>query len=122
MKRNYKTMITAELVQEFTHIALEQEHALIVGRYSKYNRLFDRMHQLKKELKSRPGDQRHALIPLCDHENALVQLKAAIAVLALAPERARQTLQIVKDRKHYPAGPEAYGMLRALDRGTFVPD
>jgi hypothetical protein len=122
MKQDFRSMPTDDLVREFARIAGEQDQALMADDYSRYNRLFDRLYEVKVELKERAGDQRHALIPLCEHKNALVQLQAAIAVLKLAPELARQTLQLVKDRKDYPASAEAYGMLRALEQGTYVPD
>ena len=122
MKRDFKTMGVDQLVQEFVAITLQQDEANLADNISKYNRLYRRMTELEKELKSRPGDQRRALIPLCDHENAQVGLQAAIAVLALAPEQARHALQRVKDQNEFPAAANAYGMLRALDQGTYVPD
>jgi PP-loop superfamily ATP-utilizing enzyme len=122
MKSDFKRMDVDQLVEEFTRIALEQYDANLVDNVSKYNRLFRRMEELEKELKYRRGDERRALIPLCDHRNVQVRLRAAIAVLALAPERARQTLEQIKELNDFPATANAFGMLRALDRGTYVPD
>jgi len=73
-------------------------------------------------LKSRNGDQRRALLPLFLHPNAQVRLKAATATLALAPEAARQTLQIISDRQEYPQAADARGMMRAVDKGRYVPE
>jgi hypothetical protein len=56
------------------------------------------------------------------HPNAQVRLKAATATLAVAPEAARQTLQIISDRQEYPQAADARGMMRAVDKGTYVPE
>lgn len=103
-------------------LQLHQYRANLVDDIAKFNRLYRRMRILEQELKSRPGDQRRALLPLCDHSNPHVQLRAAIATLALAPQKARETLQVVDDRREFPDAADAYGMLRALDQGTYIPD
>jgi hypothetical protein len=122
MKQHDLHAMTVEsLVESFLANALEQYEAELIDAYAKYNRLFRRMRLLENELQSRPGDQRHALLPLCDHRNAHVRLRAAIATLAIAPEKARQTLQIIVDRNEYPDAADARGMLRALDQGTYTP-
>jgi hypothetical protein len=48
-------------------------------------------------------------------------LKAALATLAVAPEAARATLQLISDRQEYPQAADARGMMRAIDEGTYVP-
>jgi hypothetical protein len=121
-RMNLQNKTVAQLVQEFIANTLAQYEAHLDEAHSRYNRLFKEMGLLQDELKRRPGDQRCALVPLCDHENSHVRLQAAIATLAIAPEKARQTLQVIKDRDEYPDAPNAFGMLRALDRGTYVPD
>jgi hypothetical protein len=80
------------------------------------------MEAVEDALKSRNGDQRRALLPLFLHPNAQVRLKAATATLAVAPEAARQTLQIISDRQEYPQAADARGMMRAVDKGTYVPE
>ena len=65
---------------------------------AKFNRLFWELDAVNEELKNRPGDQRQALRPLLDHSNAQVRLQSAIATLALAPEAAQRTLQVISDR------------------------
>lgn len=114
---SFEGMTVPQLVQEFTNIALAQDEANLAENTSKYNRLFDRMTLLKQELKGREGDQRRALLPLCDHPNAQVRLKAAQAVLAVAPDKARQTLELIVDRKEFPEAGYACDTLRALDQG-----
>jgi hypothetical protein len=114
-------MTVPQLVERFAAIALEQYEARLDDEYARYNRLYDRMAAVIAELKGRPADQRRALIPLLDHANPQVRLKSAVATLALAPERSRRVLQDLVDEKEYPEAADAFGMLRALDKGTYVP-
>ena len=122
MTNNFRDMTVDHLVQEFLAVTLAQYRANAAEDMPRYTRLFRHMELLERELKSRPGDQRRALLPLCDHENAHVRLRAAVATLALAPERARETLQIIDDRREFPDAADAFGLLRGLDDGTYVPD
>ena len=122
MNRNKLERATEEeLLEYFVAIAVVQDKAMRQGENAKYNRLYGEMDAVEQELKQRTGDQRRALIPLYEHPNAQVRLKAAIATLALAPEAARQALQIISDREEYPQAADARGMTRAVDDGTFVP-
>jgi hypothetical protein len=114
-----REMTVAELVDRFIAIALDEDKAMLDT--AKFNRLFWELDAVNEELKSRPGDQRRALLPLLDHSNAQVRLQSAIATLAVAPESARQALQIISDRQEYPQAADARGMMRALDNRTYVP-
>src|SRR5882762_6457710 len=98
----FEDMTVSQLVERFTSIAIAQDNALRLDEITKFNRLYDEMEAVEDALKSRNGDQRRALLPLFLHPNAQVRLKAATATLALAPEAARQTLQIISDRQEYP--------------------
>jgi hypothetical protein len=120
-RNKLKSATAEELVQYFVAIAMVQDKAVRRGEIAKYNRLYGEMDAVGQELKQRPGDQRHALIPLYEHPNAQVRLKAAIATLALARDAARRALQIISDREEYPQAADARGMMRAVDNGTFVP-
>lgn len=116
-------MTGEQLVERFLAIALEQDYVERMDEpVAEYNRLFGLMDEVKRELKSRPGDGRHALVPLLDHANAHVRLKAAIATLALAPEAARSTLQELSDRNRPPEASSAREMMEALDDGTYTPN
>jgi Domain of unknown function (DUF2019) len=114
-------MTVAQLVDLFIAIALNQDAAMLNYNSAEFNRLFDEREALEEELKKRPGDQRRALLPLLEHLNAQVRLISAIATLALAPEAARQTLQVISDRQEYPQAADARGMMRALSEGTYIP-
>jgi Domain of unknown function (DUF2019) len=50
------------LVEEFAALGVEQDKAELADDNAKVNRLFRRMVEIQKELKSRPGDQRRALM------------------------------------------------------------
>ena len=110
-----------QLVKQFVEIALAQHQAIEMEENEKYKQLYSEMETVRSELKSRPGDQRLALKPLMEHPNAQVRLKAAITLLALAPDAARRALQLICDRNEFPQAADALGMIRALDNGTYVP-
>src|ERR1700720_4087784 len=112
-------MTVEQLVQRFTAVALEQDQALLMHEYAKFNRLFDEMEAVESELKARHGDQRRALLSLYGHPNAQVRLKAAEATLAVAPESARRMLQSIVASREFPQAGAAGMMLRNLDREVF---
>ena len=116
-----KDVPVVELVYQFTGITLRQYDAALFGNITKYNSLVDQMLAVADELKSRPGDQRSALVPLLVHPNRQVRLMAAELTLALAPVASRQTLQELSDAKVYPQSAYAMGTLRALQRGDRKP-
>jgi Domain of unknown function (DUF2019) len=113
-----------ELVELFAALGAEQDRAeksSAMGDIGKINRLFGQMEAVKEELKSRPGDQRRALLTLYDHPNMQVRLKAAKATLAVAPDVARKLLQAIVDSRWQPQAGDAGMCLWALDEGIFVP-
>ena len=116
------TSLTVEqLVDLFAASALGQDDAMMARQYDLYNQLFDDLEGIRIELRSRPGDARHALLPLLGHDNPQVRLKAAIFVLAIAPEAGRRALQTIVDHEGYPHRGRAWGILDSLDKGQFVP-
>ena len=120
--QSFKGMSVVELIDRFTEVALRQYDAALFGKFAQYNALVDPMLAITDELKSRPGDQRSALVPLLVHPNRQVRLMAAQFTLALAPVASRQTLQELSDAKVYPQAAYAMGTLRALERGDRKPD
>ncbi len=110
-----------QLIERFTEHALMQFKAELYDETAKYNRLYREILAIEQELKSRPGDQRSALVPLFSHPNPQVRLMAAELTLAVAPALARQTLQALWDKKHFPQAAYAMGTLRALERGDRKP-
>jgi hypothetical protein len=120
-KAEWATMNAAQLVEEFTTIAREQDRALLANSTAKYNRLYDRMAEVVDELKQRPGDQRRELIRLYEFPSIHVRLKAAIHTLAVAPTEARHQLEMIAEMHWFPQTADALGMLRAIDQGRYVP-
>ncbi|MEA2345751.1 MAG: hypothetical protein QOF63_3920 [Thermoanaerobaculia bacterium] len=115
-------MTTQELVERFVSIGLAQYDALYVADTKKFNRLYAMMADVRNELKSREGDQRRALLPLLDHSNLQVRMKAANTLLAISPILARKALESVRDSGIFPQAMDAGMTLSALDNGTFVPN
>lgn len=110
-----------ELVGQFVDIALAQDEALMRDETARYNRLFDRMEEVKAELKSRVGDQRRTLVSLFAHPSAQVRMKAAVATLALTPDESRAVLQKIKDQQEFPQALHAGMTLWNLEQGIFKP-
>lgn len=110
-----RTLTVERLVERFVAIALAQYNALEMDDTQKYNRLFDQMTAVRKELKKRPGDQRQALIALLEHPNPQVRLIAARTTLPIARAAAQQALQLMKDRQEFPQAADASWTLRILE-------
>jgi hypothetical protein len=117
---NAHSMTVDQLVERFVSIALDQDKALFADEISKFNRLFDQMEDVRNELKSRPGDQRSALLPLYSHPNIQVRLKAALTTTDLAPGAAREVFQKVVDSRHYPQAADALAAIWRLDGRPIV--
>lgn len=98
---------TSELVAKFSDLALAQHEAVETFQTARYNRLFDRIALVKRELKGREGDQRIALVPLLDAPNIQVRFMAAYALLTIAPEQARKTLIGIREAGHFPQSSDA---------------
>jgi hypothetical protein len=120
-KPDLHDMSVDQLVERFTAITLDQDKALLRNEIARFNRLFDQMEAVKQELKGPAGDQRRALLPLYDHPNAQVRLKAVKASLAVAPEAALRMLKAIAESREYPQAGEAGMSLYNLERGIFKP-
>jgi hypothetical protein len=103
------------LVKRFAEITRSQDQALLVGQIAKFNRLYDRMMEVHDELKSRPGDQRIALLGLFDFPNMQVRLQAAKLTKEVAPLEARAQLQAIADSKWFPQAGDAGMSLSFMD-------
>jgi predicted component of type VI protein secretion system len=122
MKRvRLQDMTVKQLVRRFTELAIEQDNAALGFDTKEVIRLFWLLAAISDELKSRDGDQRRALMPLFEHPNLQVRVKAAKATLALAPQAARDVLQAVVDSKQQPQALEAGMSLWNLETGVYKP-
>jgi Domain of unknown function (DUF2019) len=120
-RKNASEMTVEELVDRFISIALGQSSAINNDDNSKYNRLFDEMVLLQVELKQREGDRRRLLLPLLQHANAQVRLKAAFATLAVDRVAALAALQKISDQNEYPEAADARGIMESLAEGRYQP-
>jgi hypothetical protein len=120
-KPKLSDLTVEQLVARFVELGLAQDKALLYDEIGKFNRLFDQMQGVVQELRSRSGDQRHALFSLYDHPNLQVRLNAVKSSLALAPEEGRRVLRVIADSRHYPQAGDAGMCLSNLDEGIFKP-
>jgi cytochrome c oxidase assembly protein Cox11 len=122
MKRvKLSDMTTERLVQLFADLAVQQDAALLYRAQREVNKIYWKLEEIQSELKSRPGDQRSALLPLYDHKNMQVRLKAAIATLAVSPQAARAQLESISASGWQPQAGDAGMSLLALDNGVYKP-
>jgi cytochrome c oxidase assembly protein Cox11 len=122
MKRvNLSVLNNEGLVEMFAELAVEQDVALLSRMQRKVNSIYWRLEAIESELKSRPGDQRSALLPLYNHKNMQVRVKAAKATLAIAPESARAQLEAIRESGWQPQAGEAGMSLGFLDEGVYKP-
>jgi Domain of unknown function (DUF2019) len=111
-------MTTGALVERFAEIGIAQDEALFHDQYSKFNRLYDKMHAVDGELRRRGREARLALRALYAHPNLQVRLHAAKWSLGVAPVEARKVIQQIADSKLYPQAGDAGMCLSNLDDGT----
>lgn len=122
MKTNgkIKSMTIDELVTLFIELSLEMKRADDWMENGAYNRAHKKLRDVRAELKTRPGDGRHALLPLLAHRNIQVRLDAALATLALSPE-AEAALRGIAPLGTASQPFTARNILEGLDNGTYKP-
>jgi len=80
------------------------------------------MEEVGKELKSRPGDQSQALLPLYAHANTQVRLRAELATLENESGAARKVLEVIANSRRYPeAAADALAAIWKLGGRPLVP-
>ena len=119
--RRVRELSVDELVAQFADLGVRQCRAELEEDATAFDRLFDRLREIRDELKSRDGDQRTALLPLYQRPNMQVRLNAAKATLAVAPVDARSALEAIAASQHYPQAGDAGMSSQMLDEGIFVP-
>ena len=119
---NLSNMATGQLLEQFRVLGLEKGKARLYGRLARHNRLFLQLEAVKAELKSRSGDQRRQLAQFYHHPDPQVRLDAALATLAIFPERAQAVLQTIIDRSDYPQVANAMHALMNIRDGTRIPE
>ncbi|WP_127091705.1 DUF2019 domain-containing protein [Aquabacter cavernae] len=121
MKRNLSRLTEVELRDLFEALCIERGEKWDVENVRPYNKLYLEIVDVAAEMKRRPGDARHLLIPLLKHEDWQVRLKAGTNTYAIAPQEAREALQWLSNTMVSPIGPEAGFFLFWIDRGEFIP-
>jgi hypothetical protein len=116
-----QSMTVDQLVERFAKLGVEQDKAITADDKLKYERVYAQMSAIRDELRSRPGDQRKALLMLVDYPNMQVRLRAAQYALAVAPEAARRTIEAIAASTWPPQCYDARMCLWMLDEGKFVP-
>jgi hypothetical protein len=105
-----------DLVRQYAELSAMQGRALrLLVSSSRVNRIGDRIYEISKELKRRPGDHRSALLKLLSHPNDWVRFNAATSTISLAPLQARQVMQTIADSKVYPQAGQAGMYLSMYD-------
>jgi hypothetical protein len=117
MKRSSLSDLSIEsLVEQYAEIDVAQYKALDADDTPKYKRLFRKLMDIEGELKSRPGDQRTAVMALYGYPNMQVRLNAAKATLAVAPEAARQVVETIAASTRAPQCYDARMCLWKIDQ------
>jgi hypothetical protein len=122
---NHKTLedlMIDDLVAQFAEACVGQDRALIDSKISTFNRLYQQMDAVDKELQRRGAHARLALCELYEHPKQQVQLQAAKCTLAVAPVEARRVIEAIAKSGRMPQAADARGSLRNLDEGIFRPD
>ena len=105
------------MLQRFIELSLTQHEALLYLETGPYNRAYMKIKKLVEELEARPGDQRHALIELFDHDNPQVRLNAAKHAHPHYPDKAIQIVQSIIDARALPQEVYARDVLSFLMYG-----
>lgn len=110
-------MTSNELVARFVEISIEQGKASAFFETARFNRLIPKLSAVVRELRARPGDERHRLLKLYGHPDWQVRLNAAQRAYALDPDAAIATFRAIKESRHYPWAGDAGMTLSALEMG-----
>jgi hypothetical protein len=116
-----RTDSVEDLVNRFVDLSLKMERAEKTNRIARRNLIFNDQLLVEKELKSRAGDQRGALLALYGYPNMHVRLRAAKATVSVAPQAARQALERISESQ-WPEAGSAGMALWAWDEGIWKPD
>jgi len=84
-----------ELLVQFRNACLAQYDTYLTDNVGKYNKLFDFLIAVTRELKRRGVEERRALLTLFADENPQVRLQAAKNVYAVAPIEAKACLAAI---------------------------
>ncbi len=114
-------MTPDQLLERMVGIGLAQDEAQLDDNYTRFNRLYDQMREVDRELRARGPQARLMLLQLYEHPNVQVRLNAAALTLGVAPKEARRALEAIAASQTYPQAGEAGMLIGGLDDGSFKP-
>lgn len=117
-KEQLKAMTRDELVDVFERLSLVQGDAYANFQTARTNRLFQRLREVKFEMRHREADERPALFVLYSHRHPQVRYNVAHATYALDPTRAESALSEIAASRMFPWAGAAGMSLWALANGT----
>lgn len=127
-----QNLTTAELVENFKQLSFRQAEAEGHNDSRTYNECFDRLKELRQELKRRGPEARRALVPLLDCPGsgpgpiigapaAQCRYNAAHELLVLEPAPARAALNLLAKKGPSYQQFKARRTLACLDTGSLDP-
>ncbi len=84
-----------ELLAQFRDACLAQYDTYITGDIRKYNKLYDFLLAVTRELKRRGVEERRSLLTLLADKNPQVRLQAATKVYSVAPVEAKACIEAI---------------------------
>jgi uncharacterized membrane-anchored protein len=93
--KNLADRTRQELLNQFRDVCLAQYETYITGNTNKYNKLFDNLVAITRELKRRGLEERRALLTLLTDKNPQVRVQAAKSVYSVAPREAKACLEVI---------------------------
>lgn len=121
-RTNLSQMSNGELVERFRALAIEKSKVLLDSDTAAANRIYDRMEAIDQELRRRGPEARKALLVLLDDRDCRVRFEAAQQSLAVAPQKALETIKQIAASHFLPLAGEAGMALEFLAEGIFKPD
>ena len=119
---NLSRLNNSDLVERFRALAIEKSKVLLDSNTAAANRIYDRMEEIDQELRRRGSDARKALLVLLDDRDRRVRFEAAQKSLAVAPQKALETIKQIAASHFMPLAGEAGMALEFLADGIFKPD
>ena len=111
-----------ELIDRFAIAAKERGAAVLDSETRRANRMFDRMRAIDTVLRARGRGARMKLVRLMDEKDRFVRYYAALYLLGIAPDRAREIIEWNHKYWFDALAGDAGMLLLALDRGEYKPD
>jgi hypothetical protein len=121
MTREFAVLSIEQLVRIYEGVSVEEFDALELGDMPLVRKLFDKLESIDREIRARGVEARRKMLPLPNHRNPQVRINAAKALLAIAPQEARSTLELLASRGPSIQRLDARMCIRHLEEGVFKP-